>query len=866
MTDQKFKPPSLARGILSLFLNHEHPESMLGDYEEIYHKICEEKSVIMAKLWFILQILVIFPSFLRNSFYFGGTMIKNYLKVAFRNIKRHKGYSFINITGLALGMACVVLIGLIIQYHFGFDDFHLKKDRIYRIFTETIHSGSKFVMAPVMLPLAPILEKDLEEVKYAVRVIRKNQLVSSGEKHFYEGFHYADAKIFEVLTFPFLRGDSSTALRDPYSLVISELLARKYFGSIDVIGEVLTFNKKHNYKITGVLKEIPKKSHLDFNMLASMCTLNPENYPQLTKWTSFSNDYTYILLKPGFSLSQVQTKFRAILDKYGGKEETKDYTLYLQKLKNIHFSEMNYDNARTVPKAYLYVFFFVALFILINACMNFINLSTARSLSRAREVGLRKTFGAIKKQLIKQFLSESNLISFLAMVQAIVLVQLFLPMVNQLTALNLSFNPVKNWQTLIMVIAFPVIIGTVAGIYPAFGLSSFRVVNVLRGSMNRIGSKHSIRTVLVIIQFSVSIFLIIGTLTVYQQLVYMKNKDLGLKADYIIVLPVQNTPLKSAYLPFKNHLIQNPAIIKVSGSNGTPASNTTSSTTFKAEDIPGHEGVYMNVIASDHDFYDTYGIKVIQGRNFSRRITSDKKEAILINETAARKFGWTDPIGKFLLEGKKRKGQIIGVVKDFHYSSLRTAITPTLFSLDTREKDFIKFISIQIDKQNVAKSLNYIKSTFARFAPGFPFSHYFVDQRFQEYYRFEESLGKFLLYCTFLAVFVSGLGMFGLVSHSTQRRKKEIGIRKVLGASTISIVSLISKDYLKFAMIASLFTLPGAYFAMKFWLTGFAYRIYLSWEIFLVTVILALTIALLTVIQQSIKAGLMNPVDNLRVE
>jgi len=863
--EKKYRPPKPFVSLLERIILPQDRESLPGDFEEEYNYITHDKGVNNAIMWYLLNSIKLIPTFIKNSFIWSLIMFKNYLKIALRNIKNHKGYSFINISGLSIGLTCCILILLFVRNELSFDKFHKNSDQIYRIFTENEHSGEPFYMAPTMLPLAPALHSDFPEILRVVRVSQKNSvLMSSGDTKFYERFLYVDQDFFKIFTFSLISGDPETALSEPYSVIITQDAAEKYFGSENPLGKMMTIQNDQAYKVTGILKKVPPNTHMRFTVLASFSSLNNTERVKNNNWTSFSNDYTYIMLQDEVDPGGLEKKFPAFLKKYMEPDAVRQYKLHLQPLTEIYFSSLAYDYARTYEKNYLYAFSVVAFFILLIACINFMNLTTARSSGRAKEVGLRKVAGAYRNQLIKQFLAKSVYLSLLALIIAVILVFLILPEFNNLIRRRISISLYNDFSLFAGFFGISVIAGLLSGSYPAFFLSAFQPVKVLKGAIAKGSKIISFRTVFVVAQFTISTVLIIATIIVFDQLNYMKTKELGFEKNQIIVIDVPHVVSVDQYEALKAKLLQNPSILSASATNGAPGSGRTNSSNYKAEDLPDGEDIYMQTISCDYDFIATMGLEIKEGRNFSKEFTTDESVAYLINETAVNKIGWDSPVGKWIsLGGTENRGNIIGVVKDFHYRSVHAQIEPTVLKIDFSR---IGFVTLKIKPFDISRTLSFVEEKWKEFSPHYPLDYYFMDEQFENYYRFEQRLGILFTQCSLLAIFVSCLGIFGMISFTAEQRRKEIGIRKVLGSSISGIVLMLSKELFRWILIANIIAWPLAYYCMNKWLQQFAYRTVPSLSSFVLAGVLTLVIALLTVTYQTVKAAIANPVDALKCE
>jgi len=569
-------------------------------------------------------------------------MLKSYLKITFRIIQRHKGYSFIKISGLSIGMACCILILLFVRFEMSFDNFHTNKDRIYRVLSELDLTHGTEIVPITAIPVAPALKSDLQEAACVTRITGDYQrLFSIGEKKFFEEISYADADFFDIFTFPLITGDPKTALEEPFSMVISETIAEKYFGHTDPVGKTVLLQNSQDYKITGVMKDVPGNSHLRFDILVSFSSRNNEERVKGNYWSRFSNDYTYILLVEGTNPTDLTNKFPFFMAKHIPEEDDR-YDLHLQSLRDIHFSRSDYDIARRVNKDYLYAYSAIAFFILIIACINFMNLATARSSGRAKEVGMRKVVGARRAQLIKQFFAESILLSILSLVGSLVLVMLFLPKFSGFIRSELTFDVFNDMRLFLGLLAISLFVGFVSGSYPALILSAFKPTSVLKKAFGKKIKGPSFRSVTSVLQFSISIVLILATIVVYAQIHHMKTKDLGFDAEQIISIPLSSHSLKEKTEIFKSEILRNPSILSACASFGSPASGTGSGRSFIPEGYPEGESIHMETLFIDFDFIETYGLTLTSGRNFSKEFSTDVEHSYILNETAVKKLGWDD--------------------------------------------------------------------------------------------------------------------------------------------------------------------------------------------------------------------------------
>jgi len=789
-------------------------------------------------------------------------MFKSYLKTTLRLIRRQKMYSFINVAGLSVGLACAILILLFVRDELGFDRFHENFARTYRVVMETREDGASRSLAITPLPLAPALRAEIPEIEAAARYSEWDLFrLGRDGTYFSEWLAFAEPEFLEIFSFPFKAGNPRTALSEGNSICLSETMARKYFGAANPLGRTLTLQDERDLEVTGVFKDVPADSHLQFEFLVSYATIR--NDPRMNDWDSWSNDYTYVLVPGGTDPAALETKLQAVFAGNVPAEDAARTTLHLQPLGDIHFSGLGADIARTGDKVYLYVYPAIGALILLIACLNFISLSTARSFKRAKEVGMRKAVGARRAQIIRQFFAESTSLAFLSLVLAAGLVFALLPRANAFMRKDMAFNPLHDGGLILGLAALWLVVGAVAGSYPALYLSSFEPARVLKNAPTAGRRKARFRTATVVFQFAVCIALFVGTAVVFGQLRYMKNSNPGFAADEIVVLPLEGSQAAGRIEALRNDLLANPSILSATVSNGTPAGHTRRREGFQPEGAAeGREKIFQ-VILTDYDFVGTYGLKITSGRDLSREFPTDRDESVLINATAARELGWDAPVGKRLTNGTGRTLRVVGVVQDFHYGSMRTRIPAMMITLyESRPIS----LSLRIRPGNTRRVLAFLEATWKAHNPRAPFSYYFVDEEFGTWYRFEERLGTTFTGCALLAVFISCLGILGLASFFAEQRTKEIGIRKVLGASVPGMVGLISRDFVKWVLLANLIAWPAAWLVMSRWLEGYAFRIKMNVWMFILSGAAALALALLTSGFQAVRAALTDPVTSLRYE
>ena len=862
------KKIAMKHRILGRLLSSSIRESALQDFDEQFTQIKIRRGTLIAILWFGVQALSLIPSLLKDSLYWSTAMLKNYLKIVLRNIRRHKGYSFINIAGLAIGIACTILILLWIQDELAYDRFHENRDNIFRIIVEDEQGLQSAGTCPI--PLGPHSKQTYPEVLDSTRFCNGFQkfLVEFDERVFSEEIGIVDPSFLTTFTFPLLRGDPQTALEDPYSLIMTEKMARKYFGQEDPIGKVIRILSSRKYKInftvTGILEDIPRHSHLQFQIFLPFQALDEMVWwvRDFEKWSDWSY-FTYIFTKPGISIPELNRK---ITDLVRQNDEGDDLTskFFLQPLAKIHLhSHFKYDLAGHGDIRTIYIFAIVAAFILLIACANFMNLSTARYHNRSKEVGLRKTVGAHRAQLVKQFLGESLFFVLIALIVALVLIKLSLPMFNQLTGktLDLKLSDLSFLLSLAAVIFFT---GLLAGSYPAIFLSAFQPADVLKGTSRAFSKGVFFRKFLVVLQFSLSIIIIICTTIVYNQLTFVRNKKLGFNKDNVIHLPLSGT-IHANYDVIRNDLISNPHISAVAASDQlfTQIFRASTGARLEGEDVCEHTSI--NFLTVDFHFLDTFDMKLSQGRLFSEEFPTDADEAVIINQTLAKILSGENLVGKKLYnysEGGIRR--IIGIVEDFHFESLHSQVKPLMIVMQSGS-DY-KFMYVKIGPGAISSSIKFLKDTWNKHGSGNPFEYHFLDQTVDQLYAAEKRMGKIFFDFAFLAIFISCLGLFGLASFTAEQRTKEIGIRRVLGASAGNIIYTLTVNFSKWVLAANVIAWPVAYFAMHKWLQNFAFKTDIGLWVFVLSAAASLAIALITVGYQSIKAALANPADSLRYE
>ena len=809
-------------------------------------------------------------------------MIKNYLKIAWRNIRKNKTFSIINIAGLAIGLACFILIAMFVMDEISYDRYNEKADRIYRVNSDIRFGGTEMKLAVCSDPMGATLKKDYPQVEQFARIYasRGSKLIKKGDQYINEDrVAHADSTLFDVFTLPAITGDTKKALNEPNTVVITESAAKKYFSTTDAVGKTLETNDNNStlYKVTAVIRDVPANSHFHFEFLFSMDNVDYGFGNFLSH-----NFQTYIVLKPGTDFKAFEKNFIQVIDKYilpqakqfmqinsmeefaksGNKLEYSLMPVTDIHLRSDRFPELSANG----NIQYVYIFSAVAIFILLIACVNFMNLSTARSANRAKEVGIRKVLGTEKKSLVGQFLTESTVMVFLGLLLAIALVWGFLGYFNEMSGKSLNISTLFQPGYLVFLLALPLVVGAMAGVYPAFFLSSFQPITVLKGKINQGFRRDYFRSTLVVFQFFTSIVLIIGTIVVFRQLNFIQNRKIGFNKDQVLIIGGTGA-LGNNVDAFRNEVGKMSGVKSSSFAGYLPVSNSSrNDNTFSTEAVMTEKnGFNMQVWNIDYNYIPTLGMEMLRGRNFSPDFGSDSS-GIIINEATAKVIGFDDPVGKKLYSsegsGNNIPFTIIGVVKNFNYESLRQNIGPLCFRLG-----FNKWATaFKIGAADVKGLIGNIESEWKTMAPGMPFSYHFLDEAFENMYREEQKIGKIGLSFAVLAIFIACLGLFGLATYMAEQRTKEIGVRKVLGASVSNIVSMLSKDFAKLVLIAAVVAFPIAWFAMNWWLQDFAYRINIGWWIFIAAAVITLLIALCTVIFQAVKAAVANPVQSLRTE
>jgi putative ABC transport system permease protein len=807
-------------------------------------------------------------------------MFKNYLKIAMRNFFKHKGFSFINIFGLAVGVACCLMIVLYVFDEISYDRYHEKADQIYRVGIDGFINNIEFHGVITCSPMAKTLVREFPEIEAATRlrnfgfpVFRYEDKVFSEERVF-----WVDRSFFDIFTVPFIKGDPRTALTEPNTIVLTRSMALKYFSREDPLGKSINADQRRDYLITGVVEDVPHNSHFHYDFLASLSTYDDSRSPI---WIS-NNYYTYVLLRKDASPKAFEAKLVELVKKYVGPqikvaagitldqfyESGGKWGYFIQPLTDIHLhSHLEFEVEPNGDIAYVYIFSIIAIGILLVAGINFVNLATARSVNRAREVAIRKTVGSRKPQLIRQFLAETILMSFIAVLLALIAVQILLPSFNAITGKDLSIPYIENVYTIPALLGMVLMVGILAGIYPAFFLASFDPAIVLKSDTMGRTRKSNLRNVLVVFQFTVSIVLIVGTFIVNRQLKYIQSKNLGFNKDQIIVVK-KTDDIGNQIQTFRQELVKNAKVINATNT-GRLFGETFGNSAFKLAGATGEETHLLSTYFTDSHFVDTYQIEMAAGRYFEEGRQTDQ-QSVVLNEAASKELGLTDPIGKQIIalgptQDRSQTFTIIGVMKDFHFESLHFKIRPLIIAL-WQPNNRGRYVSVRVHSGGVRETLGFLDSIWGKFAGNQAFEYEFFDDHFAQIYQAEERTGQIFFAFSFLAIIVASLGLLGLAAFIAERRTKEIGIRKVLGATESKIILLLSKQFTKWALLSNLFAWPIAYYFMHKWLQRFAFQPGMSFWSFLMASLVVFVIALLTVSYQTIKAARANPVDLLRYE
>ncbi|MFC1724479.1 ABC transporter permease [candidate division KSB1 bacterium] len=864
----RYKPPKIAKWILEIFLKREDKVSRIDDFEESYKYLVCQRGKFKAVIWYWSEIIGSIPEVINFSIYWSFAMFKNYLKTALRNIKRYRSYSILNISGLVIGFTCFVLILLYVRYELSYDKYHENADSIFRVVmkqTGNVWLGTDMWNASCG-KLKPTLLENFPEVEKATRVMHLNRNVHYKNKYFIENrFFIVEPDFLEIFTFPLINGDKETALTEPLTVLITEEMAFKYFDNENPLGKTLTINN-NDYAVTGILQNTPGNSHLKFDFLASYQSLYIiyEDWPaNIAEWGN-NNYTTYVQLRDNTNLKVLENKITQLVKTLSGRDKYNDYNL--QPVTGIHLNNrINREYEPSSDIRYVYIFSAIAVFLLIIACFNYMNLSTAQAFRRAKEVGIRKVAGAHRKQISLQFLGEAVIFSMFALFISLFLIKLILPLYSTFVERDLNFTIFSSSGMVSILIVIAVLSGFISGSYPALLLSAFQPVTILKGSV-RSGSRKTtaFRNTLVTFQFVISISMIVSTIVLYNQLNYIKNRNLGFQKENILTFQAYDPELKNSYETFKNELLKHPQVSDITYLNTSLEHNNWGGGGWwegKQED--DYTNFYR--LFADYNFFEFYNIKLLEGRSFSPEIVTDQGKAYILNRAAVNAIGWDRPLGKKFRQWESEEGIVIGVADDFHFQSLRLKIEPLVITLARTGNDK-SYFSAKIKPDDIPGTISFIEEKYKEFSPNYPFNFSFLDDRLDRLYRTDQRLGMIFTCFTAIAIIIASLGLFGLGAFTAEKRTKEIGIRKVLGASVSSVVYMLSKEFIRWVILAAVIALPLAWYAINRWLENFAYKTTIGIDVFITALLFALFISFISVGYKSVKAGNSNPVESLKNE
>jgi putative ABC transport system permease protein len=805
-------------------------------------------------------------------------MFKNYLKTAYRNLLRHKIFSLINIFGLAVGITVFILLMLFVADELSFDKFHKNSERIYRVVENRLNPDKRRIITPFTTgALKKAIESTLPQIENSVNIISRSVTgrftVQHGNKKFYSGEHiFTEPSFLKIFDFKLISGNKETALDEPLSVILTGSETKKLFGNENPVGKTLNIERFGDCKITGVMDDPPQNSHLQFNMIFSLSTLySREGW---RKWIdSWESDgiTSYLLLKTNGQKDVVEKSLNEIANSNFSKTEVNDRILFLQPLEDIHFGSNNFEfdslNYSTLEISYIYILSIVGVFILLIACINFMNLSTAKSFNRAKEVGLRKVMGAFRLSLMKQFLGESVLLTLISLFIAAVAIELLLPMYNNLTGKTVSINYIDNWQYTFGIFLLAIIVGISAGIYPSFYLSKFNPSSVLKNNPGKGSTKSFLRSSLVVLQFTLSIIMIISTIIAYEQLEFIRNKNLGFNKEEIITIDINSSNSRKNFQSMKEEFLKHPSVKGTATSSRVPGDwKNIRQVDAVPEGISSANLLPFYFFAFDEDFIDLYNIKVIEGRNFSKEMGTDSTK-FLINETTAKLLGSGNLLNKKIkISDENFEGEIIGVVNDFHFQSLYEKIAPVIIAHWNNPVESIDYFSVKVNPADLNNTIIFLESVHKEFDQVTPFEYNFLDEKLKEFYKSDQRLGNLFAISAFIAIITACLGLFALSSYIAERRTKEIGIRKVLGADIKNILGIISKQFVLQVLLSNIIAWPIAYVFAKNWLQDFAYKMELNIVVFLIAGLLSFLVTVITVSFHAVKAAFTNPVDSLKYE
>jgi len=836
---------------------------VIGDLSEEYRLIARDTGRGRALRWLSRQVLRTLVALMHSQFRGSSSMFKSYLFTAMRNFRRHRDTTLVNLIGLTVGMTATLLIFCFVADDLSYDRFHAHRDSVYRVYYETTHSGKRFAMAPTMLPLAPALKSGYPEIEAVARISQINGFpYFVNQKIFRERLYFVDAEILDILSLPLKLGDRATALSQPNNIILTEAQAHRFFGDENPLGRRIELDRGKQYTVSGVFARYPRQSHLRLSAMASIESQVDTPPHQQGRWTNLANDYTYLKLKPGTDPAALEAKFGALLRSHLKDAEIDKDALRLQTLTDIHFTQLNYDNARTSSRDTLTGFSVVGFFILLIACFNFINLTTARIALRSREVGIRKVAGAQRFELIRQFLTESVTLSFMAMLLAVLLAVALLPPFSGLMERQLDKGLLMAWPMVPVYLLLGMGVGVLAGLYPALRLAGVQPMAAFRQIRQRQQRRISARTVMVVLQFAISIFLIIATLTVQRQHRFMLQKPLGFEHDQVVGMHLNNTPYKRRTEALKTEVLSHPGVLQASFSHSVPASGYSTASTYTTQGEHPVE-VHLNGVLSDGDLLKTLGLKLVAGRDFSVDHRSDAEEAVILNQCAVDQLGLAAPLGRCLEMGGNVY-RVIGVVKDTHFDSMQEKIKPMVYHMNHQR---INFLSVRYDPTQAVAVRAHLKAVWEKVMPGmYTLRLHEFDEAFGRYYRFEKRMMQMFSVMAGLALLISCMGMVALAAFVVNRRLKEVGIRKVMGASSLGLSRLLVSAFVKWVLAAAVVGVPLAYWLMNGWLSQYAYRTEISPWLAVIGVILSLLMSIISVGHQIWRASRIQPVAILNQE
>ena len=860
---------SIRQWILSHLLSESIRESSLQEFEERFKLLVKERGAFSASLWYWFQITVLILSNLFNFIRWGMMMLKSYLKIAWRTIIKRKGFSFINISGLAIGLTCVLFIMLYVSYEKSFDNYHENGDYIFRIAQEFKTRTTESLEAMTYGPMAPLLKKNYPSVSHAARIrMGRYPLVKNGNRVFYEHHQMVtNTDLFGILSIPFIKGNPETALDRPHTVVLTQTIAQKYFGTIDVLGKTIEIDRK-NYEITGIVKDSPRNTHLKYEIIQSFKEFEGNRWPQ--SWSA-NMVYNYIRLHSNADRDVFEQQIRKIADQYQGERlKAMGYskTFFLQRIRDIHLnSHLNEETEPPGNPLYLVITSAVGVLILLIACLNFVNLSTALSASRAKEVGMRKVVGARRGQLIVRFMGDSLILSFLAFGFSLVTAGSILPYFNTLSGMDFMLTDVYKFPILLRLIGITIVVGIAAGSYPAIFLSRFKAVTTLTGPLRLGGRSVVLRRFFVMGQFTVSIVLIICTLLSYRQITFMKHQHLGFNPEQKLVIALRGgLSVSENYNMIKNEFVKHPNIIGASVTSHTLGGISDTQYIYRLNEADNRRQVVSHFYV-DTDFIPLHGIEMAAGRPFQSHMRTDPDDVVIINESAALALGYPSPqeaIDKIIESGPDgNRRHIIGVTKDFHYRGLNSEIGPLVMKIYPGR---FYHLTLLLKTSDLKDTMGFVKHQLDALFPDNPLEPFFLDAHFNSQYKKEEQIGRLFSTLSALALVIAAMGLLGLISFTAVQRKKEIGIRKVLGSPISGIVFLLTREFAGLVLISNLIAWPVAYVLVKRWLMQFPYRTGMGIELFISSAIIALLIGFLSIGYQAVKASLANPVDTLKYE